>query len=96
MSEMEDLTALRNAVVRSLERFPIRTRDIEATASAWRMEIESDAGRGAIMLVDLPGGQAVYRGEGAFLGWPQDRLAATFARLRPTPEEPPFEMQQLG
>ena len=84
------------ATARSLERFPIRTRDAEATQSAWRMEIESEAGRGAIMLIDLPEGQAVYRGDGVFLGWPQDRLAAVFNRLRATPDEPPFELQQLG
>jgi hypothetical protein len=96
MSEMKDPPALRNAVVRSLERFPIRTRDTEATQSAWRMEIDSDAGRGAIMLIDLPEGQAIYRGEGAFLGWPQEQLAAVFSRLRATPDEPPFELQQLG
>ena len=76
MSEMKDPLGPGNATVRSLERFPIHTRDTEATQSAWRMEIESDAGRGAIMLIDLPEGQAIYRGEGLFLGWPQDRLAA--------------------
>lgn len=96
MSEIQDLPAMRNAVVRSLERFPIRTRDTEATQSAWRMEIESDAGRGAIMLIDLPEGQAIYRGDGAFLGWPQEQLAAAYNRLRATPDGPPFELQQLG
>ena len=35
-------------------------------------------------------------GEGVFLGWPQDRLAAIFSRLRATPDGPPFELQQLG
>ena len=96
MSEMKDPLGPGNATVRSLERFPIHTRDTEAMQSAWRMEIESDAGRGAIMLIDLPEGQAIYRGEGAFLGWPQDRLAAVFNRLRATPDGPPFELQQLG
>jgi hypothetical protein len=96
MSEMKELPGPGNATVRSLERFPIHTRDTEATQSAWRMEIESDAGRGAIMLIDLSEGQAIYRGEGAFLGWPQDRLAAVFNRLRATPDGPPFELQQLG
>jgi hypothetical protein len=87
---------LGNATVRSLERFPIRTRDTEALQSAWRMEIESDAGNGSIMLVDLPGGEAIFRGEGHFLGWPQDRLAAVFNQLRIDPDAPPFELQQLG
>ena len=96
MSEMTDLPALHNAVVRSLERFTIRTRDTEATQSAWRMEIESDGGRGAIMLVDLPEGQAIYRGEGVFLGWTQQQLATIFSRLRVGPDAPPFELQQLG
>jgi len=92
----DDPLGLGNATMRSLERFPIRTRDTEAMQSAWRMEIESDAGKGAIMLVDLPGGEAIFRGEGHFLGWPQDRLAAVFNTLRSTPGEPPFELQQLG
>ena len=91
-----EVPGLGQVTVRSLERFAIRTRDTEATQSAWRMEIESDAGRGAIMLVDLPGGQAVFRGEGALLGWTQEQLAEAFHRLRPTPDEPPLELQQLG
>ena len=82
--------------MRSLSASRSGTRDTEATQSAWRMEIESDAGRGAIMLVDLPGGQAVFRGEGALLGWTQDQLAEAFHKLRPTPDEPPLELQQLG
>ena len=91
-----DALGLGNATARSLERFPIRTRDTEALQSAWRMEIESDAGNGAIMLVDLPGGEAIFRGEGHFLGWPQDRLAAVFNQLRIGSDAQPFELQQMG
>ena len=92
----DEIPDLGHLTMRSLERFAIRTRDTEATQSAWRMEIEGDVGRGAIMLVDLPGGQSVFRGEGAVLGWTQEQLATAFNRLRKTPDEPPLELQQLG
>ena len=91
-----DVAGLTNAVVRSLERSAIRMRGSGATQSAWRMEIDSDAGKGAIILIDLPSGEAVYRGDGTFLGWSQQQLAAAYQGLRTEPDEPQFEVHQLG
>lgn len=91
-----DVAGLTNAVVRSFERTSIRMRGSGATQSAWRMEIASDAGKGAIVLIDLPSGQSVYRGDGTFLGWSQQQLAAAYQGLRTEPDEPPFEIHQLG
>jgi len=84
---------LTNAVVRSMERVPIRTRESNVTRSAWRMEVQCDEGSGAITFVD----DAFYRGEGLFLGWPQDELAAAYAGAQKHDDgEPPFELMQLG
>ncbi len=84
------------AVMRSLERVPIRTRESGVTQSAWQMTIDSDFGAGAITLLDLGSGHSLYRGDGAFLGWPQAQLAATYQGLIGKSEEPPFALQQLG
>jgi len=80
----------------SLERFPIRTRESGVALSAWRLVVICEEGEGAIVGVEAaPEGQ-IYRGEGVFLGWSQDRLAAAYGALRPSSEEPGFEVQQLG
>lgn len=82
-----------NAIVRSMERVPIRTRESNVTRSAWRMEVDCDEGSGAITFVD----DAVYRGDGLFLGWSQAELAAAYADAQKRPDdEPPFELMQLG
>ena len=84
---------LTNAMVRSMERVPIRTRESNVTRSAWRMEVQCDEGDGAITLVD----DAIYRGDGLFLGWPQEELAAAWTTAQKKPDdEPPFELMQLG
>ncbi|HXH41577.1 MAG TPA: hypothetical protein VNN08_23315 [Thermoanaerobaculia bacterium] len=82
--------------VRSLERASIRTRESGVTHSAWRMEIDSDAGSGTITLVDAAGAAPLYRGDGLFLGWSQEQLSATYQRLLAPDTEPPFEVMQLG
>jgi hypothetical protein len=82
--------------VRSLDRAPIRTRESNATQSAWRMEISSDAGSGAITLIDAPLTAPFYRGDGLFLGWPQEQLGETYQRLLTPDDERPFEVMQLG
>jgi hypothetical protein len=82
-----------NAVVRSMERVQIRTRESNVTRSAWRMEVQCDEGLGTITLVD----DAFYRGEGLFLGWPQEELAGAYAGAQTHDDgEPPFELMQLG
>ena len=80
---------------RSLERVPIRTRESGVTRSAWRMEVDSDSGPGAITVIES-GGDRYYRGNGIFLGWTQEELAKTYNDLNTPPDEPPFELQQLG
>ena len=80
----------------SLERSPIRVRESSATQSGWRLAAECAEGAGSITLVDAVAGREVYRGDGVFLGWPQERLAAAYAALRPKPEEDRFGTLQLG
>ena len=79
-----------------LERFPIRARQMSATLSAWRLTIASEQGEGTITLVEPSSEGVVYRGDGVFLGWTQDRLASAYAALVPKDEAAPFETQQLG
>ena len=80
----------------SLERFPIRTRESGATLSAWRLVVICEEGQGAIVGVESAPEEQIYRGEGVFLGWSQDRLAAAYGALRPSSEETDFGVQQLG
>lgn len=75
-----------------MERAPIRTRESNVTRSAWRMEVECDEGRGAITLLE----NGVFRGDGLFLGWPQEELAATYQALLKKDDEAPLELIQLG
>ena len=65
------------------ERIPARTREGRITLSAWRMNITTPNGAGAIVLVETNVG-AVFRGEGVFLGWTQETLAAAYRSLVPT------------
>jgi hypothetical protein len=87
---------LTNAILGSLERAPIRMRESGVTHAGWRMEISADQGSGSIMLAELPDGRSVYRGEGMFLGWPREQLEATYDAMREVPDEPTFEIHQLG
>ena len=79
-------------VKRSLERTQIRSRETAATVSAWRMAIDSPQGTGTITLLD----SGFYRGDGAFLGWSQEQLASLYQSLNTPPDEPKFEVMQLG
>jgi len=92
----EPVAGLTNPRALSLERFPIRTRASSSTQSGWRLQVESDQGGGAIVLVESSPAETFYRGEGVFLGWPQDRLAAAYDALLPKPEHDGFEISQLG
>ncbi|HEX4439537.1 MAG TPA: hypothetical protein VH854_05665 [Thermoanaerobaculia bacterium] len=81
----------------ALERHPIRTREGRSTLSGWRMAIASTEGEGTITRVDLPSVDgALHRGEGLFLGWPEERLAAAYAALLPMDEPPSPTLPQLG
>ena len=95
-SETPELVpGLTNPRALSLERFPIRTRESASTLSGWRLSVASVQGEGSIVLVD-GGGGPLFRGDGVFLGWAQERLAAAYEALRPKPEAESFETQQLG
>ena len=80
----------------SLERSALRIRESSSTQSGWRMTIESAEGAGSILLLEAVPGGPLYRGDGIFLGWTQERMAAAYAALRSEPETESFETQQLG
>jgi hypothetical protein len=90
------LAGLTNSQGAALERFLIRTRGGSSTQSAWRLAVTCDEGQGAIILVEVSREETFYRGEGVFLGWPQDRLRAAYRALCPKSDEPDFEIHQLG
>ena len=79
-----------------LERVPIRARERSVTLSAWRLTVAAGEGEGTITLVELSSQEVLYRGEGLFLGWPQDRLGAAYEALAPRDEAAVPEMPQLG
>ena len=79
-----------------LARVPVRRRDSDYTLSAWRMEVTCDQGSGTIALVEISPAESRYRGDGVFLGWPQDRLAEVYRDLTSGDTGPGFEMMQLG
>jgi len=81
-----------------LARVPVRRRDSDYTLSAWRLEVTCDQGSGAIVLVEISPAESRYRGDGVFLGWPQDRLAEVYRDLtQPSGDPgPSFELMQLG
>jgi hypothetical protein len=64
------------------ERVAVRTREGRITLAAWRMHVTAPSGSGAIVLVETNVGD-VFRGEGLFLGWAQDMLAAAYRTLVP-------------
>ena len=92
-TELFGLTGLR---AQPRERVPIRTRASGVTRAAWRLPIASDQGTGAIVMVETSPQESHYRGEGLFLGWAQERLAALHDALLPKSDESPFELPQLG
>ena len=80
----------------SLERFPVRVREGSATLSAWRLPVECGEGAGAIVAAEVSPESTFFRGEGVFLGWPQERLKAAYLALLPRAEGDAFELQQMG
>lgn len=66
-----------------LERFLIRSREASVTLSAWRLFVDAEEGQGTITLVESSPGSIFYRGDGIFLGWPQERLASAYGALVP-------------
>ena len=81
--------------MRSLQRTAVRVRDIGSTVSAWQMIVDTERGPGTITLIDV-GSRPFYRGDGSYFGWTQEQLAAEYQRLNKPPDEPAFEVAQLG
>jgi hypothetical protein len=76
-------------------RVPVRVRALSVTLSAWRLDATSPRGAGTLVLADH-GGASWYRGDGVFLGWPQDRLGAAWRALLPPAERTDLDIPQLG
>jgi hypothetical protein len=95
-AETKDLSGLTGLCAKPRERLPIRTRSSGVTQSAWRLEVSCDQGTGAIVVAEVSPRESYYRGEGVFLGWTQEELAAVHDALLRRSDEPPFELPQLG
>lgn len=95
-TEPDPLEGLTDAAGAGLTRVAIRTRESGSTLSAWRLSVSTMQGEGAIVLVETPGGGALFRGEGVCLGWPQRRLEAAYQRLSPAGGGPEPDAGQLG
>jgi hypothetical protein len=77
------------------ERVMLRMRGATVTVAGWRVTVEAPRGQGSIVLAEQ-GAQKFYRGEGVFLGWPQERLEAAYGALLPPSEGPGGDHLQLG
>lgn len=95
-TETKTIPGLEGATATAPERVPVRTREGRITLAAWRMNVSAPGGTGAIVLVETNVG-AVFRGEGLFLGWAQDMLAAAYRTLVPkTTADVALNHPQLG
>ena len=94
--EPEELEQLKQLAAQPLERVNVRSRGSQVTRSAWRLEASSPTGGGAIVLLELSAEESFYRGEGVFLGWPQQKLARAYEALAPKCAESDPELPQLG
>lgn len=65
------------------ERVSIRTRANDLPLHAWKVQIACEQGCGALLRIQIPRQGIHYRGDGVFLGWPQERLAAAYQTLHP-------------
>ena len=90
------MPGLANPKTLGLERFLIRLREGSNTQSGWRLSVAADEGPGTIVALEIPPDVVFYRGDGIFLGWTQERMAAAYKALLPKPEDDGFHMQQLG
>jgi hypothetical protein len=92
---MLSFMATEGVEVKSRVRVPIRVRENQSTLAAWRVELKLPEGVAAVVYADLGSGRSWYRGEGALLGAPQERLAALWTESLPdTDPDSPF--QQFG
>lgn len=76
----------------------MRARGAGHTFSAWVLRVETDQGDGTIARVEPVPGETHWRGDGVFLGWPRERLAAAWDALRAAEPEPEkdADVPQLG
>ena len=91
---LEGITVLTHRI----ERIAARARDVAHTFSAWALSVETAQGQGRIVRIEQTPDTILWRGDGVFLGWPPERLAAAWDALRaaePEPEMAP-DFQQLG
>jgi len=89
------IAGLTEPTVGPLDRVPIRLRESSVTLSAWRMAVSAAEGVGTLVRVETPGG-TLFRGEGWFLGWSQETLAAAWAELLPPAPSDTLDIPQLG
>ena len=94
MTDPEHPSGLKGVNAQPPQRVPARTREAGFTQSGWRLEVACDEGAGAILLVES-GDKEHYRGEGLFLGWPQERLEKVYRACLPETDET-LETPQLG
>ncbi len=81
-----------------VERVAARARDVTHTFSAWALVVDTAQGPGRIVRIELTPDATLWRGDGVFLGWTPERLAAAWDALRaiePEPETSP-DLPQLG
>ena len=81
-----------------VERIAVRTREAAHTFSTWVLRVETGQGPGTIARVEPSADVTHWRGDGVFLGWEAERLAAAWEALRaaePEPEAGP-DFPQLG
>ncbi len=96
-SDSEPLEGIQIASHR-VERVAARARDVSHTFSAWALVVEAAQGTGRIVRIEVTPDATLWRGDGVFLGWTTDRLAAAWDALRaaePVPEASP-DFPQLG
>ena len=85
----------------TLERLEIRTRGTAHTLSAWALRVGTPNGAGSIVRAEPTAEETFWRGEGIFLGWAPERLAAAWEALRAVeaasaPPETAPDFPQLG
>lgn len=94
LSPIAGLTVVKTRI----ERMSVRARGAAHTFSAWALSVETEQGTGSIVRVEPSPDETFWRGDGVFLGWTPEALAAAWSALRaaePEPDAPP-EFQQLG
>ncbi len=86
-----------SAVIPELpERVSIRTRANDLPLPAWSVQVASEQGWGTLLHLRIPRQGIYYRGDGVFLGWSQERLAAAYQTLNPKPPQAAVAYAPVG